>query len=76
VNTLHPGPVDNEFQHGIETEVTGEPREAAATRFEQLIPLGRHARAEEVAAAALFLASDESAYMTGATIPLDGGMSV
>ena len=41
-----------------------------------MIPLGRHATPEEVAALVLFLASDESAFMTGATIPLDGGMSV
>ena len=41
-----------------------------------MIPAGRHARPEEVAAAALFLAEDESAFITGATVPLDGGMSV
>jgi meso-butanediol dehydrogenase/(S,S)-butanediol dehydrogenase/diacetyl reductase len=37
------------------------------------IPLGRHARPEEVAALFAFLASDESAYVTGATITIDGG---
>lgn len=76
VNTLHPGPVDNAFQHRIETVATGEPEDAAAAIFEGMIPLGRHARADEVAAAALYLASDESAFLTGATVPLDGGMSV
>src|SRR3954447_1678659 len=75
VNTLHPGPVDNAFQHRIETVATGEPQDRAAAIFEQKIPLSRHARADEVAAAALYLASDESAFMTGAAIPLDGGMS-
>ena len=49
---------------------------ARAEIFEGMIPAGRHARPEEVAAAALFLASDESAFMTGAAVPLDGGMSV
>jgi NAD(P)-dependent dehydrogenase (short-subunit alcohol dehydrogenase family) len=76
VNTLHPGPVDNAFQHRIETVATGEPEAGAAAIFEQMIPLGRHAAPEEVAAAVLFLASDESAFLTGATVPLDGGMSV
>jgi NAD(P)-dependent dehydrogenase (short-subunit alcohol dehydrogenase family) len=75
VNTLHPGPVDNAFQRSIETVATGWPADAAAARFEEMIPLRRHARPEEVAAAALFLASDESAFLTGATVPLDGGMS-
>ncbi len=41
-----------------------------------MIPAGRHARPEEVAAAVLFLAGDERAFITGATVPLDGGMSV
>lgn len=77
VNTLHPGPVDNAFQHRIETTATGQAdTRAAAEIFEQMIPLGRHAAPDEVAAAVLYLASDESAFLTGATIPLDGGMSV
>jgi NAD(P)-dependent dehydrogenase (short-subunit alcohol dehydrogenase family) len=76
VNTLHPGPVDNEFQHTIEETATGEDRVAAERFFNTMIPLGRHATADEVALAALYLASDESRFLTGATIPLDGGMSV
>ncbi|HET6507319.1 MAG TPA: SDR family NAD(P)-dependent oxidoreductase [Baekduia sp.] len=77
VNTLHPGPVANAFQHRIELTATGAATEAEAARaFEAMIPLDRHATPEEVAAAVLFLASDESAFLTGATVPLDGGMSV
>jgi NAD(P)-dependent dehydrogenase (short-subunit alcohol dehydrogenase family) len=41
--------------------------------FTQAIPLGRFCKPEEVAQLALFLASDRSAYLTGAVIPLDGG---
>ncbi len=40
-----------------------------------MIPLGRHASADEIARAVLFLASDESAFITGAAVPVDGGMS-
>jgi NAD(P)-dependent dehydrogenase (short-subunit alcohol dehydrogenase family) len=76
VNSLHPGPVDNDFQRRIETVATGRDAAAAAAAFEAMIPLGRHARPEEVASAALFLASDESTFLTGAALPLDGGMSV
>ena len=76
VNTIHPGPVDNEFQHRIEVAATGAPPVQAAAVFEQLIPLARHAAPEEVARAMLFLASDESSFVTGATMTVDGGMSI
>ncbi len=76
VNSLHPGPVDNEFQHTIEVTATGKDEAGAAAIFERMIPLGRHAQPEEIAAAALFLASDESRFLTGAAVPVDGGMTV
>jgi NAD(P)-dependent dehydrogenase (short-subunit alcohol dehydrogenase family) len=76
VNTIHPGPVDNEFQHRIEVAATGADRDRAASIFDQLIPLGRHATPEEVGRVMLFLASDESSFITGATLAVDGGMSI
>jgi NAD(P)-dependent dehydrogenase (short-subunit alcohol dehydrogenase family) len=76
VNTIHPGPVDNEFQHRIEVAATGFDAARAAVAFEELIPLGRHAAPEEVARAMLFLASNESSFITGATLTVDGGMSI
>ncbi len=75
VNTIHPGPVDNEFQHRIEVVATGADRDNATAIFDQMIPLARHAAPEEIARAMLFLASDESSFMTGVTLAVDGGMS-
>jgi NAD(P)-dependent dehydrogenase (short-subunit alcohol dehydrogenase family) len=76
VNTIHPGPIDNEFQHRIEVAATGKDRAAAEAVFDEFIPLARHGTPDEVARTMLFLASDESSFMTGATIAVDGGMSV
>jgi NAD(P)-dependent dehydrogenase (short-subunit alcohol dehydrogenase family) len=75
VNTIHPGPVDNEFQHRIEVAATGDDRDKATTIFNQMIPLARHAAPTEIARAMLYLASDDSSFMTGATLAVDGGMS-
>jgi NAD(P)-dependent dehydrogenase (short-subunit alcohol dehydrogenase family) len=75
VNTIHPGPVDNEFQHRIEIAVTGADRAAATAVFDQMIPLARHAAPDEIARAMLFLASADSSFVTGTTLAVDGGMS-
>lgn len=76
VNTIHPGPVDNAFQHRIEVTATGAPEDKASEIFEEMIPLGRHARAEEIARALVFLASDDSSFVTGHTLAVDGGLSI
>jgi NAD(P)-dependent dehydrogenase (short-subunit alcohol dehydrogenase family) len=76
VNSIHPGPVDNGFQHSIEVRLTGEEEARAAELFDERIPLGRHATADEIARTVLFLASDDSAFMTGATVKGDGGVHV
>ncbi len=59
----------------IETEMTEELRSDTALMEEWIkdYPLGRFGQPEEVAQACLFLASDESAFITGATLPIDGG---
>lgn len=75
VNSLHPGPVDNAFQHAVEMAETGRSSEEAQKVFDSMIPLGRHASPAEIAAAVVYLACDESAFMTGHTLALDGGLS-
>lgn len=75
VNTLHPGPTSTPFQDDIEMRATGKPQEEAAQIFDGMIPLGRHTTPEEIAQAALYLASDASAMVTAATFKVDGGMS-
>ncbi len=76
VNSIHPGPTDNTFQHTIEIEAIGASEEEAAKVFEEMIPLGRHAEPDEIAQAVVFLASDESRFMTGHTLTVDGGLSI
>lgn len=58
----------------IETEMTGALDEATVQSWRDAIPLKRGGSPEDVANLALFLASDMSAYITGQTIQVDGGM--
>jgi len=70
VNALCPGPVDTPLLQ----ELFAKDAAAAARRLVH-VPMGRFARAEEIAAAALFLASDESSYVNASTFLVDGGIS-
>ena len=76
VNTVHPGPVDNGFQLNVEKKL-GELIGRDGTQFfNELVPLHRHARPDEVARSVLFLASDASSFTTGSLLMVDGGMSI
>jgi NAD(P)-dependent dehydrogenase (short-subunit alcohol dehydrogenase family) len=70
VNALCPGPVDTPLLR----ELFAKDPVAAARRLVH-VPMGRFARAEEIASAALFLASDESSYINASTSLVDGGIS-
>ena len=76
VNTIHPGPIDNRFQHDVEAGLSKAIGRDGAAFFNELIPLGRHADPAEVAQSVLYLASGESSFTTGAMLMVDGGMSV
>ena len=75
VNTIHPGPTQNSFQARIEDHLGAVLGRDAGAFFDEMIPLGRHAAPEEIARAALFLASDQSSFTTGSTMVVDGGMT-
>ena len=66
-NSIHPGPIDTDMI--AENIATPEGRAESEAR----VPLGRIGSVEDVAYGALFLASDESSYMTGSELVIDGG---
>ncbi len=70
VNALCPGPVETPLLMRLFSETPG-----AYERRRVHLPMGRLARAREIANAALFLASDESSYVNGATFMVDGGLT-
>src|ERR1700758_3663350 len=73
VNAVGPGPIFTPF-HQRRIAAAGETVEQYNARAAQLTMLKRPGRAEEVAAAILFLASDDASYVTGALLFVDGGM--
>ena len=68
VNAIAPGGIDTPMLRGADGGAPGSPHPADAIH-----PMRRIARPEEIAAAAAFLVSDESAFVTGAVLPVDGG---
>lgn len=67
VNSLHPGLIETPMVAGIMKDPE------SYNRYLSKIPMGRAGKVEEIAQAALFLASDESSYMTGSALVVDGG---
>jgi NAD(P)-dependent dehydrogenase (short-subunit alcohol dehydrogenase family) len=76
VNTIHPSPVNNRMMRSIEEGASAGHAEDVKKQFEASIPLGRYAEPIEIARLVLFLASDDSKFITGTTQVIDGGMAV
>jgi 3-oxoacyl-[acyl-carrier protein] reductase len=66
VNSVAPGPVDTATARALHTELTRQ-------SYVRMIPMRRYGRPEEIAAAVSFLCSEDASYITGHTIPVDGG---
>ncbi|QWC56073.1 glucose 1-dehydrogenase [Erythrobacter sp. 3-20A1M] len=73
-NSIHPTFVDTPILDGIGKNA-GIEKEVVLGKLSRQIPLGRIGQAEEIANGVLYLASDESRFMTGAELKLDGGIS-
>lgn len=73
VNAISPGPIDTPIMESQATSTKGSDEIRAS--FAAAVPLSRLGRPEELASAILFLASDESSYVAGADLVVDGGLS-
>ncbi|GCF10343.1 SDR family NAD(P)-dependent oxidoreductase [Dictyobacter arantiisoli] len=73
VNSMSPGPIETLALE--KAGLTVEQAEQAASQFASQVPLGRRGKPEEIAAVVVFLASDESSYITGVDLAVDGGMA-
>lgn len=75
VNSIHPAPVDNRMMRSLEEGFAPGQGDSVKSSFEQQIPLKRYAENQDVAKLVLFLASGESAYISGGQYTVDGAMT-
>jgi NAD(P)-dependent dehydrogenase (short-subunit alcohol dehydrogenase family) len=77
VNSIHPGIIDTDMARGVADgmRANGVPAEQVSRAMAGAHPLGRMGEAEDVARGILFLASDDSAFVTGTELVVDGGMT-
>ena len=78
INAINPGAtITDRIREALELEAKakGSTVEQVLAQGQARVPLGRYADPKEIASVALFLASDQAAYVTGAVIPMDGGVN-
>ncbi|RFU12503.1 SDR family oxidoreductase [Rhodobacteraceae bacterium W635] len=73
-NVILPGLIDTPMAIERRAAESGRPREEIRAERDALVPMGHMGTAADVANAAVFLASDEAKYITGALLPVDGGL--
>lgn len=74
VNSVHPSPVNTRMMRSLESGFNPDDAESAKTQQQQAIPLKRYGESEDIAKLVLFLASDDSKFITGSQYRVDGGM--
>lgn len=74
VNSIHPAPLDSGMMKTIEESLNADNPSAVRNNITSRIPLGRYGNMEEVSKLILFLASDDSKFITGSQYRIDGGM--
>lgn len=75
INSIHPGFIETPILDGAEEKLGQAGAEEFLTRVMASIPVGELGKPEDIANGALFLASDESRYMTGSELVIDGGLT-
>ncbi|MCK6207048.1 SDR family oxidoreductase [Bacillus infantis] len=75
VNSIHPSPVNTRMMRSLEAGFAPDNAEGAQEQFAQGIPLGRYGESEDIASLVVFLASDDSKFITGSQYRIDGGMA-